>query len=106
LCNIFGRSRGDQRNSPFTNVIGDRQQFESRKRTKNHIDLITLDQFHQFGLGAGRIASGVGSQQFDLAANERIALFFQEGTDTLAHLISALGERTSFDGKQADFYRA
>ena len=79
-------------------VIRDREQFERRERPENDVDLVALDQFLGLGLGAGRIAAGVGRDHLDLATRERIRLFLHEHRQALLHLDAALGERSGLDG--------
>ena len=46
------------------------QQLEGGKRAEDDVDLVALDQFLRLGLGAGRVAAGVGGDELDLAAGE------------------------------------
>ena len=59
-------------------VVGDREQFEGGERPEDGVDLVALDQFLRLGLGAGRVAAGVGGDELDLAAGEGVVLFLQD----------------------------
>ena len=76
MSNVVGRGQAEQRRLVLANVVGDRQQLESCKRSKNRVDFIALDQFLCFGFGAGRVAAGIGGDKFDFAAREGVVVFF------------------------------
>ena len=86
-------------------VVGDGQQLEGGERPQDDVDLVALDHLLRLGLGAGRVAAGVGDEQLDLAAGERVVLLLQERGDALLHLDAALRERAGLDGEQADLER-
>ena len=82
--------QADQRRGVVAHVVGDRQQLEGGERAQDDVDLVALDHLLRLGLGAGRVAAGVGDQQLDLAAGERVVLLLQERGDALLHLDAAL----------------
>ena len=66
-----------QRSILLRDVVGDGEQFESGKRPDDSIDLVALDQLLRLGLGACRIAAGVGGNEFHLAPREGVILFLR-----------------------------
>jgi peroxiredoxin len=46
--------------------------------TENHVDIVALDQLLCLGLGAGRVAAGVGDDQLRGAAGKLIAAVFRK----------------------------
>ena len=105
LRHVLGRGQADQRRRVVAHVVGDGEQLEGGERPEDDVDLVALDQLLRLGLGAGRVAAGVGDQQLDLAAGERVALLLQEGGDALLHLDAALRQRPGLDREQADLER-
>ena len=86
-------------------IVGDGEQFESGERPEDGVDLVALDQFLRLGLGAGRVAAGVGGEEVDLAAGEGVVLLLQVRDDALFHLDTALRQRSGLDGEQAELER-
>ena len=81
------------------------KQLERRQRTEDGIDLVALDQFLGLGLGAGRIAAGIGGDEVDLAAAHRVIRLLQIGQHALFHLDAALGERPGLHRQKAELER-
>ena len=86
-------------------IFVDGIELEGGERAEDNVDFIALDQFLRLGLGAGRIAAGIGGDEIHLAAAERIVFFFQIGQDALLHLNAALGERAGLYREQAELER-
>ena len=105
LGEIVGAGEAERRRLVLANVIGDGEQFESRQRAEDDVDLVALDQFLRLGLGAGRLAAGVGGEEFDLAAGHLVVVLLQPGEHALFHLDAALRERAGLDGQQAELER-
>ena len=102
LRHVFGSGEAQQRNLVLRDVVGNRQQFEGRERSEDGVDFVALDQFLNFGLGAGGIAAGVGGEEFDVAAGDLVVVLLQPGLHALFHLDAALRQRTGLDGEQAE----
>jgi hypothetical protein len=49
-----------------------------------------------------RVAAGVGDDQLDLAAGDRVVALLEEEQDPLLHLLAAGGERAAAHGEEAD----
>ena len=67
--------------------------------------MFALDQFLRLGLGARRIAAGVGRDELHFTAGESVVLFLQIGDGALLHLDAALRERARLDGQQTELER-
>ena len=81
------------------------QQLEGGERAEDDVDLVALDQLLGLGLGAGRIAAGIGGDEVDLAAAHRVVRLLEEGEDALLHLDAALGERTGLHREKPELER-
>ena len=106
LGHVLGGGEADQRGRVVADVVGDRQQLERRERAEDHVDLVALDQLLRLGLGARRIAAGVGGDELDLAAGERVRLLFEKNGEPLLHLDAALRQRAGLHRQQADLERS
>ena len=67
--------------------------------------LVALDELLGLGLRARGIATGVGEDELDLAAGERVVALLQEKLDALLHLLAAGGERAGAHREEADAER-
>ena len=105
LRHVFGAGEAEHRRLVLVDVVGDGEQFESGERSEDGVDLVALDQFLRFGLGAGGIAAGIGGDEVDLAAGEGVVLLLQVRDDALFHLDAALRQRSGLDGEQAELER-
>ena len=105
LGKIVGGREAERRHFLLLHILVDGIELEGRKRAEDHIDLVALDQFLGLGLGAGRVAAGIGGDEVHLAAADRIIFFLQIGQDALLHLNAALGERTGLHRQQAELER-
>ena len=70
LGDILRAGVAERRHLVLREIVDDREMFERRERSHDHVDLVALDEFDRLGLGAGRIAAGVRDDQFDLAAGQ------------------------------------
>ena len=105
LRHVLGGGEADQRRGVVAHVVGDGEQLEGGERAEDDVDLVALDHLLRLGLGAGRVAAGVGDQQLHLAAGQRVVLLLQERGDALLHLDAALRQRPGLDREQADLER-
>jgi hypothetical protein len=105
LGDVLGSRQADQGGGIVAHIVEDREQLEGRQRPDDDVDLVALDQLLRLGLGARRVAAGVGNDEVDLAAGQRAVLLLEEGADALLHLDAALGERAGLDREQADLER-
>ena len=81
-------------------VVGNGEQFESRQRPDDRVDLVALDQFLRFCFGACGVAAGVCRNEFNFPPRERVVLLLKERDYALFHLDAALSERAGFDREQ------
>jgi hypothetical protein len=101
LGDVLGRRHADERHGALAHIVGDGEKLEGGEWADDDVDLVAVDQFLRLGLGASRIAAGVGGDEFDLAACEGVGLFLEEHGDALFHLVAALRQRPGLDRQQA-----
>ena len=102
LGHILGGSKAQDRALALSGIVADRQQFEGGERADDEIDLVALDQFLRLCLGAGRVAAGVGNDQFGRAPGKPVAAMLEKQRNPLFHLDAALRQRTGLDRQQPD----
>ena len=99
LRQVVGRRQTERRHFLLADIVVDGVELEGRERAENHIDLVALDQFLRLGLGACRVAPGIGGEEIDFAAADHVIRFLQIGQDALLHLNAALGQRPGLYGE-------
>ena len=83
-------------------VIGDGEQLERGQWARHDIDMVALDQLLRLVLGAGRVAAGIGDDEFDLAPGQGHVAVLEERGEALLHLDAALGERARLHAEEAE----
>ena len=105
LGEVVGAGEAERRRLVLADIVGDRQKLEGGERTEDDVDLIALDQFLRLGLGAGRLAAGIGGEELDLAAGHLVVVLLQPGEHALLHLDAALRQAAGLDREQAELER-
>src|SRR5262249_25183785 len=101
LGQIVCRREAERRHFLFADVVVDGVELKGGERAEDDVDFVALDELLRLGLGAGRIAAGIGRKEINFAAANRVVLFFQISEYALLHLNAALLERAGFYRKQA-----
>ena len=106
LRHVLGRRDAERRHLLFGQIVGDRERLEGGQRADHAMDVVLFDQFLRLGARGCGNAGGVGDDQLDLAAGERVVAFLQEHRQRELHVDAAGGERPGLGRQQADADRS
>src|SRR5262245_23893966 len=94
LGHVLRAGIAERRHLVLRQIIDDREMLKGRERPHDHVDLLALDQLDRLGLGTGRVAAGIGDDDLDLAAGDRVITLLEEGCDPLLVMNAARGKDT------------
>ena len=106
LRHVLGGGDAQRRHFLLRQIVGDRQRLEGRERSNDAVDIVFFDQLLRLGSRGRGNAGGVGDDQFDLAAGERVVALLQEHGQCEFHVDAAGGERAGLGRQQADTDRS
>ncbi len=106
LRHVLGSGDAQRRHFLFRQIVGDRERLEGRERADNGVDIVFFDQLLRLGSRGRGNAGGVGHDQFDLAARQRVVAVLQEHRQCEFHVDPAGGERAGLGRQQADTDRS
>ena len=106
LRHVLGRGDAERRHFLFGEIVGDRERLEGGERADDAMDVVLFDQLLRLGARGGGNAGGVGDDQLDLAAGERVVALLQEHRQRQLHVDAAGGQRAGLGRQHADADRA
>jgi hypothetical protein len=106
LRHVLRRGNAQRRHLLLGQIIGNRQRLEGGERSDQAMDVVLFDQFLRLGARGGGNAGGIGDDQFDLAAGQRVVALLQEHVERKLHVDAARSQRSGLGRQQANADRS